>query len=94
MRTAILSLLGIFGAGLLLAQSSKNIVVTPAKPAAAAQPAAAAADNSAFVQGTLRMLQEMKATNEETLRKQAATLQQLDELEQAADQLKIYAKRG
>ena len=40
------------------------------------------------------MLKEMKAANVETLQKQAATLEQLDELEKAADQLKIFAKRG
>jgi hypothetical protein len=36
----------------------------------------------------------MKAANEETIRKQAATLEQLDELAKAADQLRIYAKRS
>lgn len=40
------------------------------------------------------MLEEMKAANEETLRKQAATLEQLDELEKTADQLRVYTKRG
>jgi hypothetical protein len=42
----------------------------------------------------LKMLQEMKAANEETLRQQAATLEQLDELEKAAEQIKVYSKRG
>ena len=40
------------------------------------------------------MLQAMKAANEETLRKQAATLEQLDALEKEADQIKISTKRG
>jgi len=95
MRVIVISLLAISAAGLALAQSSKTIVVAPATPAAAsAQAPAAIVDNSSAMQGALHMLQEMKATNDETLRKQAAMLQQLDELEQAADQLKIYAKRG
>lgn len=36
----------------------------------------------------------MKAANEEMLRKQEATLQQLDEIQKAAEQLKIFSKRG
>ena len=40
------------------------------------------------------MLQEMKAANEETLRKQAATLEELDELAKAADQIRIFSKRS
>ena len=42
----------------------------------------------------LQQLQQMKAANEETIRKQEAMLQQLDELQKAAEQLKIFAKRG
>jgi len=40
------------------------------------------------------MLQAMKEKNAETLQKQEAALQRLDELQQAAEQLRIYAKRG
>jgi len=40
------------------------------------------------------VLQELKTANEETLKKQAATLQQLDEIQKAVEQLKIYSKRG
>ena len=40
------------------------------------------------------MLQETMTANDEMLKKQEATLQQLDELEKAADQLKIFSKRG
>ena len=36
----------------------------------------------------------MKAANEEILKKQAAALQQLDELQKAVEQLRIYSKRG
>jgi hypothetical protein len=42
----------------------------------------------------LKALQEMKAANDEILRKQAATLQQLDEMEKAAEQIKVYSKRS
>jgi hypothetical protein len=36
----------------------------------------------------------MKATNAETLKKQEAVLQQLDELQKAAEQMKAFGKRG
>jgi hypothetical protein len=42
----------------------------------------------------MKLLQDMKAANEETIRKQTATLEQLDELQKAADQLRIFAKRS
>ena len=95
MRAITLSLLAIFAlAGILPAQSPTTVIVPAATPAVTSSQAPAALDNSASLEGALKMLQEMKAVNEETLRKQAATLEQLDELEKAADQLKIYAKRG
>lgn len=42
----------------------------------------------------IKLLQEMKATNAETLKKQEAVLQQLDEISQAAEQLKAFASRS
>jgi hypothetical protein len=60
-------------------------------PRAAAVPASATASDSGAL---LKSLLEMKAANEATLQKQAATLQQLDEIEKAADQIKVYSKRG
>ena len=95
MRAITLSLLAIATlAGMLPAQSQKTVIVQVATPAVTLPQAPAVPDNSGSIQGALKMLREMKAANEETLRKQAATLQQLDALEEAADQLKIYSKRG
>lgn len=96
MRAIFLPLVALLAlVGILAAQSSKNVVVPAATPAVKSQAAAAPApDNSAALKAALQMLEEMKAVNEETLRKQAATLEQLDLIEQAADQLKIYTKRG
>ena len=95
MRALTISLLTICAvAGMLSAQSSKPVIVPAATSAVTSSQAPAALNNSASIQGALKVLEEMKAVNEETLRKQAATLEQLDELEKAADQLKIYAKRG
>jgi hypothetical protein len=70
-------------------------VVVPVAPAAAQQPVrvATAVDPSGSA-SLLNQLQQMKAANEETIRKQTALLQQLDQLQQAADQLRILAKRS
>ena len=95
MRTTILSIFTAFAfTGLLLAQSPKPMIVQAATPAAAPTRAPIAPDNSASVQAVLKELQEMKAANEETLRKQAATLEQLDALEKTAEQIRIFSRRG
>jgi hypothetical protein len=79
----------------LRAQSQAPIVVQAASPAAAAStPLPSVTQDSASLQATLKMLQEMKATNAETLKRQEAALQQLDEIQKAAEQLKIFGKRG
>ena len=36
----------------------------------------------------------MKAANEEILKQQIATLEKLDEIEKAANEIRIYTKRG
>jgi hypothetical protein len=95
MRAITLSILSTFAlAGFLPAQSPTPVIVPAATSAVASAPGPAAPDNSGSLQAALKMLQEMKAANEETLRKQVATLEQLDELEKAAEQIKIYTKRG
>jgi uncharacterized protein YpuA (DUF1002 family) len=95
MRSIILSILGAFVfTGLLLAQSPQPVIVQAATPATAPARAPVAADSSAALAGLLKELQEIKAANEETLRKQAATLEQLDALEKAAEQVKIFSRRG
>lgn len=43
---------------------------------------------------TAEMLRAVKAANAELLKRQAATLQQLDELQKQADQVRILSKRG
>ncbi len=86
-----------FISGSALAQSPTPVVVqavqaplTATVPSGA--PVRAAEANPAAA--ALKTVQEMKAANEELLRKQAATLQKLDELEKAAEQIKIFSKRG
>lgn len=59
-------------------------------PVVAAAPAQNAASNAAMMQS----LQQLKATNDELLKKQAATLQQLDEIAKAAEQIRILSARS
>ena len=42
----------------------------------------------------INALQEIKAANDDVLAKQKAALGKLDELQEAAQQLQIFAKRG
>jgi hypothetical protein len=65
---------------------------TPTIPKAVAS--ATTETNSNSMQATLKSMREMKAANEEILKKQQTTLEALDELQKAADQIKIFTKRG
>jgi hypothetical protein len=79
--------------GFVAAQSpAPAIVVQAAPPAATTVPAVAAPGDGAL--SALRALEQVKAANDEVLKKQAAALQQLEEMEKAAEQIKIYTKRG
>lgn len=78
-----------------LAQSPAPIVVQAIVPATAATTTAPAPSTvSPTSETALKTLLEIKAVNEEILRKQAATLLQLAEMEKAAEQIKVYTKRG
>lgn len=95
MRAALLSCVAAFVLTCTLsAQSPVPVIVPAVTPATESAKGPAAPDSAASLQAALKMLQEMKAANEETLRKQAATLEKLDELEKAAEQIKIYTKRS
>jgi mevalonate kinase len=43
---------------------------------------------------SLKQLQEIKTANQELLKKQEAALQKLEELQKAADEIKIFSKRS
>jgi hypothetical protein len=82
-------------------QSPAPIVVQAASAAtvsseatSAASVSAPAAQDSEALQAAIKSLQEIKTANDETLKKQEAALQQLDELQKTADQVKIFGKRG
>jgi hypothetical protein len=95
MRIPFLSLamaaLVVFTAG---AQTPMPIIVPAMTPANTAQSPVTAAVTTASTQTTLKALQALKAANDEILKQQAATLEKLDEIEKAANEIRIYSKRG
>lgn len=97
MRQQLFSI-SIFAAMSILAakaQSPAPVVVTAVSPAiVSATPKAAPAVESDSLPLTIKMLQEMKAANEDMLNKQEAALQRLDELQKAADEIKVFSKRS
>jgi hypothetical protein len=95
MRALILSL---FASVLLVsvssAQSPMPVVVAAVTPAATGQTPVSAAVTTASMQTAMKALQAIKAANDEILKQQAATLLKLDEMEKAAQEIRIYSKRG
>ena len=100
MRAGILTLLVFtltlaFVSNALRAQSPTPIVVQAATATTATAPTPIPVAKDAEPNPiAIRMLQQMKAANEDVLKKQEATLQRLDEIQKAAEQLKIFSKRG
>lgn len=76
-------------------QPQPQLVVQAANTAAIPAPAKVAVTSiDTTVPAAINALQDAKKANDEVLKKQEATLQQLDELQKATDQLRIFAKRG
>ena len=97
MRPAkIFCLLAFLSLSAVRAQSPAPIVVQAASPITAAAPSkpAAAAPVASSVPDAIKSLEQLKAANDEVLAKQKAALDQLDELQQAVDELRIFSKRG
>lgn len=67
-----------------------QVAPTIGQPATSAPSAPAPPANA---ESALKLLQEMKAANEAILAKQTETLLRLEEIEKAAEQIKIYSKR-
>ena len=76
-----------------MAQSPAPIIVQAATPipAASAKQVVAAPDSTGEA---IKLLQDLKASNEETLKKQQAAVELLDRLQKDAEELRIFAKRG
>ena len=74
------------------AQSPTPIVVKGVTQTVAVSVAAETKGDS--TEATVKSMLAVKAANEQILKKQQATLEALDELQKAAEQIKIFAKRG
>jgi len=77
------------------AQSPTPIIVQ----AASAIPATSSAtrvvpENVSSVPEAIKLLEQMKTSNQEILSKQEAALERLDDLQKTADQLKIFTRRS
>jgi flagellar biosynthesis/type III secretory pathway chaperone len=87
-----------------VAQTSEPTVIgvpqtsEPAPAAVSTRPAIAApvevAKEQEEMAASIKELQELKAHNDEILKDQQAALDQLDELQKEAEQLRIFSKRG
>jgi hypothetical protein len=65
-----------------------------ASPAPAAAKPAAPEQNANELRTAAQTLEQIKAANADTLKRQEAVMQQLDELQKAADQIRIFAHRS
>jgi hypothetical protein len=85
----------LLGVGGVSAQSPTPIVVQAASTvtSTSSKPAATGADVHSIPEA-IKLLEQIKVANGEVLAKQKAALERLDELQDAADQLRIFAKRG
>jgi hypothetical protein len=94
MRTYFFILAAAVLVSIARAQSPMPIVVPAMTPATTANSPATPAVAAVSTQTTLKALQEIKTANTEILKQQEATLQKLDEIEKAANEIRIYTKRG
>ena len=94
MRTYFFILAAAVLVSIASAQSPMPMVVPAMTPATTAKSPATPAVAAVSTQTTLKALQEIKTANAEILKQQEATLQKLDELEKAANDIRIYTKRG
>ena len=67
---------------------------TPENSAARAPAGGTSGTSVGDSKSMLQALQEMQALNEATIKKQEAALTLLDELQKAAEELKVFSKRG
>ena len=94
MRISILIFLLILG--IASAQSPTPIIVQAANATAAKSTttSVAATADVQSIPDAIKLLEKIKAANDEVLAKQKAALEKLNEVQDAADQLRIFAKRG
>ena len=76
------------------AQSPAPVVVQAASAPAATSATAVSIAAVSSIPDAIKLLEKIKAGNDEVLAKQKAALERLDELKDAADELRIFAKRS
>ena len=95
MRALILSLIAAGFVFFTAAGKTPMPIVAPAMtPAKTTQSPVTAPVTTTSTQPTLKALEALKAANDEILKQQTATLEKLDEIEKAANEMRIYSKRG
>jgi hypothetical protein len=75
-------------------QTPAPIILQAATPVPARTSGSATAATESSSGSTLERLQQMQAVNDATIKKQEAALATLDELQKAAEEIKIFSKRG
>jgi len=77
-----------------MAQSPAPIVVSAAADSTPAPEHAQKDADDAAITGAIALLQELKSQNDQTIKKQQAALEALDQVQKDADQIRIFSKRG
>jgi hypothetical protein len=84
----------LFGTIAIVRGQTPQPIIVQAATAAPVQAATPKNVSAESVNDVIKLLQALKAGNEETLKRQKTVLEQLDELEKTAQQIKIFASRG
>ena len=77
-----------------IAQSPAPVVVPAATDSTPSPETVAKDKDDTAVTAAIELLQELKKQNNETLKKQQAALEALDQLQKEADQIRIFSRRG
>jgi len=94
LKFLVLSVAVLFAALGAIAQSPAPIVVPAAIDTTPAPENAQKEADDAVITAAIALLQELKAQNDQTIKKQQVTLEALDQLQKDADQIRIFSKRG
>jgi hypothetical protein len=93
MKRAITCAAAIFWLATAQGQTPTPVIV-PAATQSPTAPIAIPEKTDSDLSNNLKALQEIKAANDELLRKQQATLELLDQIQKEADQMRILSKRS
>jgi hypothetical protein len=94
LKFLVLSTAALLTAVHAIAQSPAPIVVPAAIDSTPAPEKAEKDADDATITAAIALLQELKRQNDQTIKKQQAALEALDQLQKDADQIRIFSKRG